>query len=92
MRAIKTVLIAAENLKIEFPKTDESQIILRSILNVNSAKFLNKDIPLFNEIISDIFPDVKLLNRNYENLISAVKIVRLFHKNFEKILRVFIFF
>lgn len=78
MRAVKTVLIAAGNLKKEFPDDDESHILLRSILNVNAAKFLNKDIPMFNEIISDLFPDVKLSNQNYENLISAAKIVRLY--------------
>lgn len=69
------VLIAAGNLKMKFPENDESELFLKSILDVSSAKFLNKDVSLVNGIISDLFPGVKLLNRNYENLICAAKIV-----------------
>lgn len=75
MRAVKTILIAAGNLKMKFPENNESELILKSILDVSSAKFLNKDVSLFNGIISDLFPGVKLQNHNYENLISAAKIV-----------------
>lgn len=75
MRAVKTVLIAAGNLKMKFPGADESELILRSVLDVNVAKFLNKDVSLFKGIVADVFPSVKLSNPNYENLINAANIV-----------------
>lgn len=75
LRAIKAVLVAARDYKIEFPNDNESEILLRSILDINSAKLLKKDITLFDGIISDLFPHTTLSNPYHENLVSAAKIV-----------------
>jgi len=78
LRAIKAVLIAARDYKIEFPDDSESEILLRSILDINLAKLLKKDITLFNGIMSDLFPHTKFSNPNQENLVSAAKTVSSF--------------
>jgi hypothetical protein len=72
MRAVRSVINAAGLLKKGNPDTPEEQLMLRGLRDVNVPKFLKDDLPLFENIIADLFPGVERPTPNYKNLLSQL--------------------
>uniref|UniRef100_A0A8V1A4F4 Dynein axonemal heavy chain 1 n=1 Tax=Gallus gallus TaxID=9031 RepID=A0A8V1A4F4_CHICK len=73
MRAVKTVISTAGNLKKENPTMDEDLICLRAIRDANIPKFLQDDLKLFSGIVSDLFPKIKEQPIDYGILEEAIR-------------------
>uniref|UniRef100_A0A663EWI5 Dynein heavy chain hydrolytic ATP-binding dynein motor region domain-containing protein n=1 Tax=Aquila chrysaetos chrysaetos TaxID=223781 RepID=A0A663EWI5_AQUCH len=74
MRAVKTVISTAGNLKRENPTMNEVNLIcLRAIRDANVPKFLQDDLKLFNGIVSDLFPKIREKPVDYGILEEAIR-------------------
>lgn len=58
MRAVKSVLVMAGQLKRMSSDEDEDITLIKALRDSNVPKFLAQDVPLFMGIIKDLFPTV----------------------------------
>jgi len=75
MRAVASVINAAGLLKLNplYAEATEDQILLCALRDVNVPKFLKDDLPLFENIISDLFPGINKPTIDLGQLLLKVK-------------------
>lgn len=60
MRAVKSVLVMAGALRRKNASKPENEVLIKAMKDSNVPKFLEHDLPLFNGIIKDLFPEVDM--------------------------------
>lgn len=68
MRAVKSVLVMAGQLRRSDADTPEDIVLIRAMKDSNVPKFLEHDLPLFEGIVTDLFPGVVVTEIDYGNL------------------------
>lgn len=68
LRALKSVLVMAGQLKRQFSETPEDVVLMRALRDMNMPKFVFDDVPLFYGLITDLFPGLKADRVGYEDL------------------------
>lgn len=86
MRTIKSVLLMAGQIKKNFvAETDlkgqqgiseeqESRILMQALNDTNKPKFLKEDVILFQNLMNDLFPDMKKINKNQEAMEKSINL------------------
>lgn len=65
LRAVKSVLNMAGSLKRAHADLPEEEVLIRAMRDANIPKFLKDDLPLFNAIIQDLFPQANIVDNEY---------------------------
>lgn len=68
MRAVKSVLVMAGALKRSDKNASEDEVLIRAMRNSNIPKFLKEDLPLFEALISDLFPHAEITEMPHPDL------------------------
>ncbi|XP_044053526.1 dynein axonemal heavy chain 10 isoform X1 [Siniperca chuatsi] len=73
LRALKSVLVMAGELKRGSPHLSEDVVLMRALRDMNLPKFVFEDVPLFLGLISDLFPGLDCPRVRYPNFNDAVE-------------------
>ena len=89
MRAVKSVLVMAGEVKRNSPALSEDLVLIRAMRDSNIPKFISHDIPLFEALVKDLFPLITIgdtipgdLERQISETILSLKLQKV--KQFEK--------
>ena len=68
LRALKSVLVMAGQLKRTYMELPEDIVLMRALRDMNMPKFVYDDVPLFYGLINDLFPGLDAPRVGYEDL------------------------
>ncbi|XP_075256614.1 dynein axonemal heavy chain 10-like [Convolutriloba macropyga] len=75
LRALKSVLVMAGELKRGSPDLTEDIVLMRALRDMNMPKFVFEDVPLFLGLINDLFPGLDCPRVRYPSFNDAVEAV-----------------
>jgi len=75
LRALKSVLVMAGELKRGSPDLHEDVVLMRALRDMNLPKFVFEDVPLFLGLIGDLFPGLDCPRVRYPNFNDAVEAI-----------------
>jgi dynein heavy chain len=73
LRAIKSVLVVAGQMKRAEPGLQEQAVLLRALRDFNTPKIVQDDIPVFFGLLNDLFPGIDVPRKrdmNFEGVIE----------------------
>lgn len=73
LRALKSVLNMAGNLKRTSGDLPENVVLMRALRDMNLPKFVFEDVPLFLGLIGDLFPGLECPRVRYPDFNDAVE-------------------
>uniref|UniRef100_A0A8C9J6D4 Dynein axonemal heavy chain 10 n=1 Tax=Panthera tigris altaica TaxID=74533 RepID=A0A8C9J6D4_PANTA len=76
LRALKSVLVMAGELKRGSSELREDVVLMRALRDMNLPKFVYEDVPLFLGLISDLFPGLDCPRVRYPDFNDAVEQVQ----------------
>lgn len=75
LRALKSVLNMAGQLKRTSGDLPENVVLMRALRDMNLSKFVYDDVPLFLSLIRDLFPDLDCPRVRYPDFNEAIEAV-----------------
>lgn len=73
LRAIKSVLVVAGNLRRSDIDRPEVQVLMRALRDFNVPKIVTDDMPVFMDLIGDLFPALDVQRKRDADFESAVR-------------------
>eukprot|EP00397_Hematodinium_sp_SG-2012_P000029 GEMP01000029.1.p1 GENE.GEMP01000029.1~~GEMP01000029.1.p1 ORF type:complete len:4546 (+),score=1158.20 GEMP01000029.1:32-13639(+) len=73
LRALKSVLVMAGDLKRKSLDLPEDVVLMRALRDMNMPKFVKEDVPLFQGLLQDLFPGLDCPRVGYPELKVAIE-------------------